>query len=215
MKRAFDIVVSLISLVILAVPLLLIALAIKISSRGPVLFRQQRIGRGGHPFWLYKFRTMRPGQGGAQVTAAGDRRITPLGRFLRRWKLDELPQFFNVLRGDMSVIGPRPEVERFVVRYTPQQRRLLEQTPGLAGLSALVYQHEADLLYGHADPEEAYVQYVMPRKIAVDLDYESGRTFWSDLRLLAALGLALVGWNPRLDRNFRLPAPVDREREKA
>ena len=139
MKRSFDILVSLCGLSLLALPFALIALATKLSSRGPVFYRHLRIGRGGKPFWFYKFRTMYVNEGGSLLTVGGDPRITPVGRVLRRWKLDELPQLWNVLTGEMSVIGPRPEVERYVAHYTPEQRRLLEQTPGLAGLSQLVY----------------------------------------------------------------------------
>ena len=145
-KRLLDIGVSSVILTSLALPLVLIALAIKLVMGGPVLYRQLRIGRGGMAFWLYKFRTMRPCEGGSVITTEGDPRITPLGSVLRRWKLDELPQFWNVLRGDMSLIGPRPEAERLVHYYTPEQRRLLEQTPGLASMSQLVYPHERELL---------------------------------------------------------------------
>ena len=134
-KRVFDVVVAAASLTVLAVPCALIAWAIKLSSPGRVIYRQRRIGRGGQPFCLYKFRTMRCTERGPQVTVEGDPRITPIGRWLRRWKLDELPQLWNVLRGDMSVVGPRPEVERFVRYYTPEQRRVLDQTPGLAGMA--------------------------------------------------------------------------------
>jgi lipopolysaccharide/colanic/teichoic acid biosynthesis glycosyltransferase len=195
------------ALILLAVPFVLIAAAVKLSSPGPVFYRQRRVGRGGRPFWLYKFRTMRCGAGGPSVTADGDPRVTPAGRFLRALKLDELPQLLNILRGEMSVIGPRPEVERFVALYTLEQRRVLEQTPGLASMAQLVYAHEARLLRGHPDPEEAYVQHLLPRKLAVDLEYERTRTFRSDMRLIGAIVLLLLGKNPRLDRGLRIPAP--------
>jgi lipopolysaccharide/colanic/teichoic acid biosynthesis glycosyltransferase len=192
---------------LLAVPFAVIGLAIKLSSRGPVFYRQQRIGRGGKPFWLYKFRTMYVGEGGSLVTVQGDPRITPAGRVLRRWKLDELPQLWNVFLGEMSVIGPRPEVERYVSHYTAEQRRLLEQTPGLASLSQLVYPHEADMLRNYPNPEAIYVQELMPRKLAVDLDYESYRTFWSDLRLLAEIALLVAGKSYRADTDFFPASP--------
>jgi lipopolysaccharide/colanic/teichoic acid biosynthesis glycosyltransferase len=207
MKRSFDILFALAGLSLLALPFAVIVPAIKLSSRGPVFFRQQRIGRGAKPFWLYKFRTMYVGEGGSLVTVKGDPRITPMGRVLRRWKLDELPQLWNVLRGDMSVIGPRPEVERYVAHYTSEQRRLLEQTPGLASLSQLVYPHEADMLRKYPNPEEIYVQELMPRKLAVDLDYESHRTFWSDLRLLAEIALLVAGKSHRVDTDFIPSSP--------
>jgi lipopolysaccharide/colanic/teichoic acid biosynthesis glycosyltransferase len=205
MKRLFDIVISATGLALLAVPFAVIALAIKVSSAGTVFYRQKRMGRGGRPFWLYKFRSMRNTKGGAQVTVDGDPRITTVGRVLRRWKLDELPQLYNILRGDMSVVGPRPEVERFVRSYTAEQLLVLEQTPGLAGLAQLVYPHEADLLRGCDDPQEAYVRYLLPKKIAVDLQYEQKRTFWSDMRLLGELALLVLGKSYRTDRNFRIP----------
>jgi lipopolysaccharide/colanic/teichoic acid biosynthesis glycosyltransferase len=192
MKRSFDILFSLVGLSLLAIPFAVIGPAIKLSSRGPVFFRQQRIGRGGKPFWLYKFRTMYGGVGGSLITVEGDSRITPLGRVLRRWKLDELPQLWNVLLGDMGIVGPRPEAERLVRQYTPEQHRILDITPGLAGMSQLVYPHEAELLRGCRDPEEVYVKVFMPRKIAVDLEYERTRTFLTDLRLLGRLLLFIV-----------------------
>ena len=188
-KRLLDIVVSSVILALLAIPLVLVAFAIKLVMGGPVLYRQQRIGKGGRTFWLYKFRTMIASLGGSVITTAEDPRITFLGRFLRRWKLDELPQFWNILRGDMSLIGPRPEAEKLVSYYTTEQRQLLEQTPGLASMSQLVYPHESELLRGHSNPEEMYLQQLMPRKLAVDLDYERQRTFFSDLRLLMELAL--------------------------
>ena len=207
MKRSFDIFFALSGLSLLAVPFVAIALATKLFSRGPVFFRQLRIGRGGKPFWLYKFRTMYVNGGGSLVTMEGDPRITPVGRVLRRWKFDELPQLWNVLTGEMSVIGPRPEVERYVAHYTPEQRRLLEQTPGLAGLSQLVYPHEADLLRRCANAEEFYVRQLMPKKIAVDLEYEARRTFWSDLQLLFEMVFMIVGRSYRVDRQFCVLPP--------
>ena len=192
MKRLFDILFSLVSLSLLILPFAVIGTAIKISSRGPVFYRQQRIGLGGRPFWLYKFRTMYGGVGGSLITVEGDSRITPLGRVLRRWKLDELPQLWNVVLGEMGIIGPRPEAERLVRQYTPEQHRILESTPGLAGMSQLVYPHEAELLRGCRDPEEVYVKALMPRKIAVDLEYERTRTFLTDLSLLGKLLLLIA-----------------------
>jgi lipopolysaccharide/colanic/teichoic acid biosynthesis glycosyltransferase len=207
LKRSFDIVVSAGCLILLALPFAVIALAIKLSSAGPVFYRQQRVGRGQQPFCLYKFRTMHVRGDGPLITVEGDPRITWVGRALRRWKLDELPQLWNVLRGDMSIVGPRPEVERLVRYYTPEQRRILEQTPGLAGLSQLVYPHEADVLQGYPNPEEVYRQHLMPKKLAVDLEYERIRTFRSDLLLVAEIMLlSLLGKSYRIDRTFYIPS---------
>jgi lipopolysaccharide/colanic/teichoic acid biosynthesis glycosyltransferase len=206
LKRSFDILISAVSLTLLGLPFAIIALAIKLFSKGPIFYRQQRIGRGEQPFCLYKFRTMHVRANGPLITVEGDPRITQVGRILRRWKLDELPQLWNVLRGDMSIIGPRPEVEQLVRYYTPEQKRLLEQTPGLAGLSQLVYPHEADVLQGCPNPEEVYRQHLMPKKLTVDLEYERNRTFWSDLLLLAEIILlSLLGKSYRIDRNFYIP----------
>jgi lipopolysaccharide/colanic/teichoic acid biosynthesis glycosyltransferase len=192
LNRVFDILISLICLCVLAIPLALLALAIIIVDGGPVFYRQFRIGRNGKPFWFYKFRTMKVAIGGSLVTTEKDPRVTALGQILRRWKLDELPQLWNILRGDMGIIGPRPEAERLVRQYTPEQRRILQITPGLAGMSQLVYPHEAKLLGECGDPEEFYVRELMPRKIAVDLEYERTRTFLMDLRLLGKLLLLIV-----------------------
>jgi lipopolysaccharide/colanic/teichoic acid biosynthesis glycosyltransferase len=207
LKRSFNIMVSAVALILLAFPFAVIALAIKLSSAGPVFYRQQRIGRGERPFCLYKFRTMHVRGDGPLITVGGDPRITQVGRALRRWKLDELPQLWNVFRGDMSIIGPRPEVERFVRYYTPEQRRLLQQTPGLAGLSQLIYPQEADVLQGYPNPEEVYRQHLMPKKLTVDLEYERHRTFWSDLMILTEIILlSFLGKSYRIDRNFYIPS---------
>ena len=192
LKRVFDIFVSLVSICVLAVPLALVALVIRIVDGSPVFYRQLRIGRNGKPFWFYKFRTMKVSVEGSSVTVKGDPRVTWLGQIVRRWKLDELPQLWNILRGDMGIIGPRPEAERLVRQYTPEQCRVLEITPGLAGMSQLVYPHEPEMLRRCRDPEQFYVRELMPRKIAVDLEYERARTFLTDLRLLVELVLLIV-----------------------
>jgi lipopolysaccharide/colanic/teichoic acid biosynthesis glycosyltransferase len=206
-KRVLDVVVAGCGLLALLVPFAVIAVGIKLLSPGPVLYRQSRVGRGGRLFSLYKFRTMRTDGHSSLITVEGDSRITPIGQVLRRWKLDELPQLWNVLRGQMSIIGPRPEVERFVRHYSLEQRRILEQTPGLAGMAQLVYPHEAQILSGHADPEEAYLRYLLPRKIAVDLEYEQRRSVWSDFQLLAELLLLVLGKSYRIDHSLRTGEP--------
>jgi lipopolysaccharide/colanic/teichoic acid biosynthesis glycosyltransferase len=208
MQRIFDVIVSASALLFLAVLLAAIALVLKVSSRGPIMYRQPRVGRGAQLFSLYKFRTMRVDAGGPSITVEGDPRITPIGHILRRWKLDELPQLWNVLRGDMSIIGPRPEVEHLVRHYSAEQRRLLQRRPGLAGLSQLVYPHEADMLRGYPNPEEMYLRYLLPRKLEVDLQYERQRTFWSDLRLLVEIAcFSVLGKSQRIDRTLQLPLP--------
>jgi lipopolysaccharide/colanic/teichoic acid biosynthesis glycosyltransferase len=216
-RRTFEIVVAGAALLCLAFPLALVALAVKLTSSGPVLYRQPRVGRGGRLFCLYKFRTMQHRATGAQVTVATDSRITAVGSWLRRFKIDEVPQLWNVLRGDMRVLGPRPEVERFVRHYGPAERPILDFTPGLASRAQVVYPHEASLLRVCADPEAEYVRSLMPRKIAVDLEYERIRTFWSDLALIGELALLVVGKSYRMDTNLRIdavtvasPAPAEK-----
>ena len=158
---------------------------------------------------MYKFRTMRVSPAGPSVTAADDPRVTRVGAVLRRWKLDELPQLWNVLRGDMSLIGPRPEVEKFVRLYTPEQRAILRGRPGLAGMAQIVFRGEAESLRGAGDPDAAYVEQILPRKLAVDLEYERRRTFASDLGLMARLAIMV------LCSGRRAPAPTEYRRQHA
>jgi lipopolysaccharide/colanic/teichoic acid biosynthesis glycosyltransferase len=169
-----------------------IAIAIKAQDGGPVLHRAVRIGRGGRPFRLFKFRTMVAGADsmGPGITAGGDPRITPLGRRLRRAKLDELPQLVNVLLGDMSLVGPRPEDPRYVALYTPEQRQVLLVRPGITSAASLAYRREEQLLSG-PDWEAAYRGQVMPAKLTIDLDYLARRSFWSDVMLIVRTAMAL------------------------
>jgi lipopolysaccharide/colanic/teichoic acid biosynthesis glycosyltransferase len=205
-RRVVDCTVAAAGLAVAAVPLAISVAAIRATSRGPALYRQTRVGRGGRPFCLYKLRTMAESASGPQVTTAVDKRISRVGRVLRQVKIDELPQLWNVLAGDMSLIGPRPEVPRFVARYTDEQRAILDAQPGLASLAQLVYPHEADLLRDQIDPEEAYVRYLLPAKLAVDIDYERTRTWRSDARLIAEMILMIVGLRLRVDRALRVPS---------
>ncbi len=173
-------------LALLSPLLLALALLVRLSSPGPVLFRQQRVGRGGRLFWIYKFRTMRVNAAGPQITGAADSRITPVGRLLRRWKLDELPQLLNVVKGEMALVGPRPEVPRYVALYTPEQREVLSVPPGITGVTQIQYRHEETLLRDAADPEALYLQEIMPAKLALDLGYVRDRSAWTDLRVILA-----------------------------
>ena len=191
-RRAADIIVSLLMLVVLAPLLLALVVAVRLSSPGPILFRQERVGRGGKPFRLLKFRSMRVGGGGPEVTAGNDTRITPVGAFMRQWKLDELPQFFNVLMGEMALVGPRPEVPRYVSRYTPEQMQVLSVKPGITGRTQLEYRHEEKLLAGRDDVEHVYLTEIMPAKLAIDLEYVRTRTLLGDLSLLARTVGAIV-----------------------
>ncbi|MBZ0207948.1 MAG: sugar transferase [Flavobacteriales bacterium] len=197
LKRAFDIVFAA-CLVLLLLPILLIfALAVALTSPGGAFFAQERVGRGGRSFRLLKFRTMRPGSEAlGQLTIGGrDPRITGVGYFLRKTKLDELPQLWNVLVGDMSVVGPRPEVPKYVALYSPEQRAVLSVRPGITGMASIHYIDENELLARAADPEKAYVEVVMPAKLVLDLKYVKERSLWLDLRIiLATVAKVFGGW---------------------
>ena len=172
-------------LVILSPLLLLVAVAVKLGSRGPALFRHERVGFRGKPFRLLKFRTMRMGEGGPELTRSGDDRITPLGRLLRATKVDELPQLWNVLRGEMSLVGPRPEVARYVDRYTAEQRRVLDVRPGITDWASIEFRDEEKLLAQADDVEQYYVTRVLPRKLALNLRYIDEMSVITDLRIMA------------------------------
>jgi lipopolysaccharide/colanic/teichoic acid biosynthesis glycosyltransferase len=191
-RRSMDIALSMLVLLLCAPLLLALAVLVKLSSPGPALFRQRRVGRGGQPFWMLKLRSMRVGGGGPSVTADGDNRITPVGRFLRRTKLDELPQFLNVLRGEMSLVGPRPEVPEYVAHYTPEQREVLSVRPGITGPTQLAYRREEEMLKGKEDVVAFYLQEILPAKLAMDLAYIRSRTVWSDIGLLLQTALQMV-----------------------
>ncbi|HKB17747.1 MAG TPA: sugar transferase [Candidatus Dormibacteraeota bacterium] len=185
MKRAFDFGVSLGGLVVLS-PLLAVAAAlVKLSSPGPALYRGARVGRDGRTFQILKLRTMRIGADtlGPAVTTAADARITPVGRFLRRTKFDEVPQLVNVVRGEMSLVGPRPEHPDFVKHYSEDQRKVLSVRPGLTSPAALAYIREEEML-ADADPVAQYMTTIMPQKLALDLDYLRTATFVGDLRII-------------------------------
>ena len=199
LKRAFDIVASAGALLVLAPLLIGIALAVRLADGTPVLFCQERVGLNGVSFQIHKFRTMRQAVG-PQVTARSDPRITPLGRFLRRSKLDELPQLWDVLRGRMSIVGPRPEVPEMVRLYSDEaRRRILSVRPGLTDPATLILYDEEALLLG-PDPERTYVEEILPRKIALYLDYVETRSFRGDLVLILRTLAALVAIPGRATR---------------
>lgn len=191
MKRAFDLVASAAGLVMASPIIVAAALAVKLESPGPAFYSGPRAGLDGRPFRIHKLRTMRTGHAGPAVTAGDDPRITRVGRFLRRTKVDELPQLLNVLKGDMSLVGPRPEDPKYVALYTPEQRAVLTVRPGVTGLTVLQYIDEEELLRG-GDPESTYVTKVMPLKLAVDLRYVRAASFTGDLKILGETFLAVV-----------------------
>jgi lipopolysaccharide/colanic/teichoic acid biosynthesis glycosyltransferase len=173
MKRMVDLVLAVVLTVVLAPLWLAVALAVWLEDRGPLFYRQERIGRYGRAFRIWKFRTMcaNADRIGPLITAAGDPRITAVGRRLRKWKLDEVPQLLNVLAGEMSFVGPRPEVKRYVDLYTPEQKRVLELRPGITDEASIAFRDEEALLAAAPDRERFYREYCMPRKIALNLAY--------------------------------------------
>ena len=185
MKRLFDIGASAFGLVALAPVFVLVGVLIWLGDRGPVFFRQERIGRHGVPFRIHKFRTMRQANTGSLVTSANDDRITAVGRFLRKSKLDELPQLIDVLKGDMSIVGPRPEVAKYVALWGEEARsEILKVRPGISDPAAIAYRNEQEELAAAEDPEQHYVEVILPRKVAMYRDYVRNRSFIGDLKLI-------------------------------
>ena len=182
-----------VALVLLAPFLGVIALLLWITQGPPILYRQVRIGQGGKPFVLYKFRTMRSGaeREGPKITVAGDPRITPIGRFLRRYKLDELPQLFNVLKGDMVLVGPRPEVPEYIALLSEEEKAILEVPPGITDPTTVWLRNEEEVLRQHPDPERYYREVLLKEKIRRSLEYQRQRTFFTDLMVLWRTFLAL------------------------
>lgn len=192
-KRAFDLVGAVLALLLLSPLMLLVALWVKLDSPGAVFYRQERVGRFGVLFRIHKFRTMREGAGGLQITVGEDPRITRAGRFLRRTRLDELPQFIDVLQGTMSLVGPRPEVPRYVALYPAALRdRALAVRPGLTDPASLAFIDEAGLLAAAADPEREYVDRILPAKLQAAVAYAESASLLNDLAVLGRTALALL-----------------------
>lgn len=194
MKRAFDIWVSLIALLILLPFLIIIWLLVKFTSKGPGIYKQVRVGRNNKDFTLYKFRTMYVNADkGTQITIGSrDPRITPIGYFLRKYKLDELPQLFNVLIGDMSFVGPRPEVRKYVSLYTPEQMKVLSIRPGITDYASLKFINENEILGQSPNPEYDYIHHIMPKKLKLNLYYLNTHSFWGDMKLILNTILRIV-----------------------
>ena len=185
LRRVFDCVGALGGLLLLSPLFLVAALLIRLDSSGPVFYKARRVGRNGRIFLVYKFRTMvlDAARLGAGITARGDTRITRVGRILRRFKIDELPQFYNVALGEMSLVGPRPEDPRYVATYTAEQREILRAKPGITSAASLAYRNEEAILTG-PDWERTYREMVLPDKLRIDLEYLQRRTLTSDLELM-------------------------------
>lgn len=186
LKRIFDFILALIGLVVLFPLLLICALAIKLTSPGPVFYRGLRIGLHGKPFHVFKFRSMvvNAEKLGGITTSADDKRVTKAGMFLRKYKLDELPQLINVLAGDMSFVGPRPEVASEVDQYDVNARRLLTVRPGITDYSSIKFRNEGEIVSGYSDPHKAYKELIQPEKIRLGLYYVNTHNFWVDIKLI-------------------------------
>lgn len=186
MKRLFDIVSSGLGLIVLSPLFAILAVWIKTDSRGPVFYRQIRVGRDNKDFRLYKFRSMRPDSDKFGLITVGGRdpRVTRSGYYIRKYKLDEFPQLINVFLGDMSLVGPRPEVRKYVDMYTPEQMRVLKVRPGITSLASIRYRNENDILAASEDPDRTYIEQVMPDKLAIDLEYVDHATLWNDIKLI-------------------------------
>lgn len=193
-KRCIDIVVSGVGLILFSPLLVLAALAVKLSSRGPVFFRQERIGRDFKPFRIFKFRTMVTDAPklGAQITAGADPRITRVGRFLRKSKIDELPQLLNVFKGDMSLVGPRPEVPKYVEMFPDDYREILRVRPGITDPASIKYRDESAILGQADDPERVYVERILPDKIAIARSYVATQSLLGDVAIICRTLAAIL-----------------------
>ena len=197
-KRLFDILLSFIGSIFLVPLLSLIAVLIKKEDGGPVFYRGERVGRQRKRFRIYKFRTMEidADKLGASSTSEDDPRITRVGRFLRKYKLDELPQLINVLKGEMSFVGPRPQVPWAVELYTEEQKALLSVRPGVTDYASIRFSNEAEILLGSADPDRDYLEKIAPEKIRLGLEYVRHHSLWIDLKIILATIFAVSGGNP-------------------
>ena len=187
MKRLLDVLFSLSGLILLSPLIIYSAIRVKMDTTGKVFYKQKRVGKHGREFYLYKFRTMHANSDKVDLLTYGgdDPRITPFGSFLRKYKLDELPQLFNVLRGDMSIVGPRPEVKRYTDLYTVDQRKILNVRPGITDIASITFIDENNLLAAQPDPEKYYIEQVMPEKIRLNQSFISSPTLFNYLRIIA------------------------------
>lgn len=194
LKRVFDIVASFCGIVILFPLIIIVSILIKITSKGPVLFKQVRVTKNGKLFKIYKFRTMRENsEGNKQITVGKDNRITGIGHILRKTKLDELPQLFNVLKGEMSLVGPRPEVPKYVELYTDEQREILKVPAGITDYASIYFSNESELLGEVENPEEFYIKKIMPYKIELNKKYINEIGIMTDIKIIILTILKILG----------------------
>ena len=186
MKRLFDITASFFGIIILSPLLIFIGLWVGLSSKGGVFYKQIRVGKNNKDFKLYKFRSMRVNSDkqGLLTVGSKDSRITKAGYFIRKYKIDELPQLINVLKGDMSFVGPRPEVRRYVDLYSEEQMKVLSVRPGITDPASIKYRNENDILSSQSNPEQYYIQHIMPDKLKINIDYINTRTFVKDIKII-------------------------------
>lgn len=194
MKRVFDIIASGLGLLILSPLFLVVAIWVKLDSTGPVFYKQVRVGRNNKDFYLYKFRSMRVGSDKKGLITVGghDPRVTRSGYYIRKYKLDEFPQLINVFKGEMSLVGPRPEVRKYVDLYTPEQMHVLDVRPGITDLASIRYRNENELLEQASDPEQYYRDVVMQDKLRINLEYVRNHSFLGDIRLIFNTFIAIV-----------------------
>lgn len=194
MKRMFDIVFSFLGLIVLLPLFILIIILMKVTTKGPVIYRQLRVGRNNIDFFIFKFRTMFVDADKLGLLTVGrrDPRVTLLGFYLRKFKLDELPQLVNVLKGDMSFVGPRPEVRKYVDLYNPIQMQVLNVKPGITDLASIEYRNENELLSSQEDPGSYYINVIMPQKIQINLDYLKESTLFKDVWVIIKTFLAIL-----------------------
>ncbi len=193
MKRLFDLLCSLIGLVITLPIGLIVSLCIVLDSSGGVFFRQVRIGKGGKPFRIYKFRSMAKAlEKGREITVGADARITKVGAVIRKYKIDELPQLINVLVGNMSIVGPRPEVPHYVSFYTDKEKEVFRVRPGITDLASIRFRNENDILATKEDPEDYYIRHILPEKLWLNRLYIAHQSFWLDLKIIYATLYVIV-----------------------
>ena len=216
-KRAFDVVLSAVGLVLLSPILAAMGVWIKMDSRGPVFYRGVRVGRLGRPFRIFKFRTMVEDAErlGSASTPEDDRRVTRVGRFLRKYKLDEVPQLLNVFVGDMSLVGPRPQVVWAVERYTPAEKAVLSIRPGITDYASLHFRNEGEILRGSSDPDKDYFEKIHPEKMRLSLEYVKTQSFWLDcailMKTLGAIVFRTKGAVAASEAEQHGPRPISRE----
>ena len=194
LKRVFDIIVSFCGIIILFPLIIIVSILIKITSKGPVLFKQVRVTKNGKLFKIYKFRTMKENsEGNKQITVGKDNRITGIGHILRKTKLDELPQLFNVLKGEMSLVGPRPEVPKYVELYTDEQREILKVPAGITDYASIYFSNESELLGEAENPEEFYIKKIMPYKIELNKKYINEIGIMTDIKIIILTIFKILG----------------------